>query len=360
MLFIAIFFSIVFITINIVLLIINQRMHKIQYILLSILAITSFSYLAFRINPPLGWDLWHHFDEINRIRNGGLDYAFNFGKYKDLPVISILFWLISLTNNNGYLTFIVVLIDFAIYLYILFDVLKRYPKLSGRFIGTSFFLFCALINIVHAVSGIRNVLAFCIAGLAVYILHQKGFWKTGIILLFTAIMIHPSAIVFVLITILSRVVPLWFGIIFSIIWTNFNALISSFLLQSNLAIFQQIGSLMSIYEPNSGYLDPRVLIVNIIYIVLFLLYLFKAYNRSHNSKIIKFQIMYSFLILGSIATPVIFTRLIYGLAIIVIPSLVDLFSNKSYLVRNITFTLCTIYYIGILAFHGLEFFLALK
>lgn len=354
----AILFSIIFITINVILIILDKRMHKIQYTIFSVLAIFSFSYLALKIDPPLEWDLWHHFDEINRIRNGGLDYAFNYGRYKDLPIISLLFWLVSLTNNNGYLTFITVFINLSIYFFILSDVLDKHPKLSGRFIGTSFFLYCSLINIVLAISGIRNVLAFCIAGLSVYMIYQKNSLKYGILLL-VSIMIHPSAIIFAILIMIS-IVPVWFGVILSLIWTNFSAFASNYLLQSSLAIFRQIGSLLSIYAPNTGYLDPRVLTVNIFYVILYLIYLFRLYNKNHEKKIIKLQIIYCFLLLGSINTPLIFSRLIYGLALIVIPSLIDLFNNKSYLIRYITWGLCTIYYIGMLSFQGLELFLALK
>jgi len=297
----------------------------------------SYATLAFYINPPYSWDLYRLYNEIDLMRFGGLNYVINSAIYKDLFVTNYLFYFVSLLPSNGFLPFITILIEFFIFTYISVDFKKKNKDMSTMIYAIIFLLYFTLADISLSLSGIRNVLAFSICGLALYIDFIQG--KKGILkwfLYIVPIFIHPSVIIILILRLFIIFKKISFKFSFLLLlWVIFLPQITQYLKYSPIKVLNIIGSLMNDYSNIQVNYDIRILCINIILVSTLLvssLYLLKNQKDIiplNHINFIRFFILYCLVTLGSITNLILFNRLLFGLAYIFIPIIYYLFKSVS-------------------------------
>ncbi|MFJ5562207.1 EpsG family protein [Lysinibacillus xylanilyticus] len=346
---------------------VNIKVNKKQYMFMLFYFGIAYAFLAAQINPPPLWDLVHHYNEIDRMRSGGLDYALTQGRYKELFIINFIYYAVSLFDYNNLLVFITIFIEYMIFTYISCDLKEKYERERNTIaFSINFFLFFALVNIVLSISGIRNVFAFSIASLAVYMdlfKQRKGIIKYLLYIL--PIFIHPSTIIvpvariFVLTPKMYKLAPLL------IIWGIFASNISELLESSSIGALQTAGYLLKLYGESSTIIDYRVVIVNVIFvsiIIIACLYILKKKHLNYNIgqlQYITFIIIYLFVALGSLQNVLIFNRMLYGLAFLILPLIHLILQSISKKIRTLFVIICIVFFTGMIMYQGLELFHAI-
>ena len=345
----------------------NIKINKKQYMFILIYFGIAYAFLAAQIKPPPQWDLFHHYNEINNMRMGGLDYALTQGRYKELFVINFIYYIVSLFSYNNLLVFITVFIEYMIFTYITCDLKEKYDSEKNTIaFSINFFLFFALVNIVLSISGIRNVFAFSIASLAVYMdlfKQRKGILK--LLLYIIPIFIHPSTIivpivrVFVLTPKMYKLAPLL------IIWGMFASYISELLESSSVGALKTAGYLLNLYGESSYITDNRLIIVNFIFVSIIMIACFYILQKKHSNYnkgqllYITFVIIYLFVALGSLNNVIIFNRMLYGLAFLILPVIHIILESLSIRIRTLFVLICVVFFTGMIMYQGLELFYAI-
>lgn len=330
-------FIMAFALLNCVELFTNIKFKEQDYFILLGLFSLLLAFLTAQINPPKAWDLFAHYSEINVIRLRGLEYAFTDSHYHSFPVITLLFYVVSLLNSNKWLVFITLFIEYSVYIYCLRKNTLKYKSSSGR--SLCFFVFFAFINIVLAISGIRNVLAFSIASVAII---REFLLEDGKIsnccLLALSILIHPSGIYFLLLYAVIKFVnntKITYAVM--IVSPFISSVVGKWFASSSNQFLQAIGSTFGVYNTGNHILiyDWRMLIFNCICLIILLIAIVNLQKSDKDvpklpTKYIKFLKAYLILALTSLYIPLIFNRLLYGLAYLLIPVIICNFRRRSF------------------------------
>lgn len=174
---------------------------------LILLGIVVFGYFFEAIGDKL--DLSRHYDLLNKMREGGWNYAQNESQYKSLYVYNTFAYIIAVSGEYALLQTIPLIIDCCIFLYIYLDVVKRHHS-DSNFISAKdslfvFFLWIATFGLKLAIIGIRCVLAVALCALAIYQECIRGKHKIFSLLLYlAAIFTHNFAVLIIIIRVLSR------------------------------------------------------------------------------------------------------------------------------------------------------------
>lgn len=143
-------------------------------------------------------DLIRQFEEINELRSGGteilqrdLRWSVLWGKY-------ILFYLVSLQDNNMLLLLVSAVLTYGIVFYLWNEKIKS-DYVSSYLYALSFLAFTSMCTFVNVTNSVRYPLASAIASLAVFLYskHGKIFLSLGLAVLSLAIH-QGTAIVFVI------------------------------------------------------------------------------------------------------------------------------------------------------------------
>ena len=169
--------------------------------------IFSYFFEAYRF---LRLDLQAHYQLLDRMVVGGWSYAVNKSMYSDLFVYNTFAYLISLTKNYALLQTIPLLIDFLVFSYIYFDVIKRQQgndaRIDAKHAFFVFFLWITTFGLKLALVGIRCVLAIALCALAIYNEYILGKKKImSIILYVAASFIHYFALMAILLRLFSLI-----------------------------------------------------------------------------------------------------------------------------------------------------------
>lgn len=345
----------------------NIKINKKQYMFILIFFGIAYAFLAAQIKPPPQWDLFHHYNEINNMRMGGIDYAFTQGRYKELFVINFIYYIVSLFSYNNLLVFITIFIEYMIFTYITCDLKGKFSSERNTIaFSLNFFLFFALVNIVLSISGIRNVFAFSIASLAVYIdiyKERKGILKYFIYII--PVFIHPSTIIVPIVRIFVLTPKMYKFAPLLIIWGMFSSYISEVLESSSVGALKTAGYLLNLYGENSYIFDNRLVIVNVIFVSIIMIACFYILQKKHmyynNAQLryITFIIMYLFTALGSLQNVLIFNRMLYGLAFLILPVIHLILQSLPIKRRTIFVLICIVFFTGMIMYQGLELFHAI-
>lgn len=253
------------------------------------LGILGVAILASNIDPSVEWDLYRHYEEIEKMRIWGAEYAFLRGRYSSYYVINFLFYVVSLTPWNGLLVFISIFIE----LWILEDILHFYKKrgLSAQTISICFFLFFSLSNIVLAISGIRNVLASVLMGYAIWNIHYKHKHKAlSLLLIIMSISIHPASGLILMVYLMSFIPSMLFSTIMSFFLLPLLVNLIDVFKNVDNPIISSSAELFGLYTAEQAGLDTRVLIVSSILIIFTcFIILYRIYYLYDKSKYIKFH-----------------------------------------------------------------------
>lgn len=336
---------------------VNRYVTKNKVIL--ILGIVGIALLAAQIAPPRGWDLYRHYEEIDRIREWGMSYAWNKSRYvgSNYYGATALFYLTSLTPWNGTLPFVTIFLELIIYE----KIMARYKeRISAQSEGICFFLFLVLSNIVMAISGVRNVLAVVLVNYAIWMFEcEKKQLIMDIMIVLFAITIHPASgfliMIYAVSYIPSHIAGAGIAAFILPILTNFLSDFSS----SQNAILSSSAGLFALYTKEQAGLDLRVRIVSV-FLIAFSMLVLLAIMRYENKKdrYWYFVFLYSIGTLGMISQGLIYSRMLYGLDILY-PILIARYCEEASNIRTIkTIYLykiyCLIYCTGMLSFQGYE------
>lgn len=177
----------------------SKNVNKFQWFLFSL----SLANIAFFKIPPKNWDLTFHFALMKQIRRHSLslfDFLFRnpygVGEYTELPTFGIIRYVICrFTNNNHWLPWTCVLIDYVIIGYIMIDWSKDHEK-DNKVHLSSLLLCFSMLPFIHANSGMRNALSAALSGLAIYLyLYKRKNILIFSALLFLSLTVHPASII---------------------------------------------------------------------------------------------------------------------------------------------------------------------
>ena len=323
-----------------------------------ILGIIGVALLAAQVVPPRAWDLYQHYDEINRIREWGASYAWKRSRYASYFGATALFYVTSLTPWNGTLPFITILTE----LFIFEKVISYYKnQIGAQSEGLAFFLFLVLSNIVMAISGIRNVLAVVLVKYAIWNFEcvSKKNWVADIAIVILAVTIHPASGFLIAIYAISFVPSHIAGVVISIfILPVLTKFLNNFS-ESKNAILSSSSGLFSFYTKEQSGLDIRVRIVSVVLIMfsIAVVLLLVRYEKKVD-RYLYFICLYSTGTLGMITQGLIYSRMMYGLGVLY-PVLMAKYCEDSQDIRvkKVVYCYkwcCLIYCVGMLLFQGYE------
>ena len=323
-----------------------------------VLGIIGVALLAAQVVPPRTWDLYQHYDEINRIREWGTSYAWKRSRYANYYGATALFYVTSLTPWNETLPFIAILTELFIYE----KVISYYKnQIGAQSEGIAFFLFLVLSNIVMAISGIRNVLAVVLVNYAIWNFEcvSKKNWATNIAIVILAVTIHPASGLLIAIYAVSFVPSHIAGVVISIfILPVLTRFLNNFS-ESKNAILSSSSGLFSLYTKEQAGLDLRVRIASVILIVfsIVVVLLLVRYEKKAD-RYLYFICLYSIGTLGMITQGLIYSRMMYGLGVLY-PVLMAKYCEDSQDIRvkKVVYCYkwcCLIYCVGMLLFQGYE------
>ncbi len=156
----------------------------------------------------VGWDLTRHFEILDQMRIGGLEFALEDSVYSGMVVYNYFAYFISLLPEKlqNLLTTIPLAIDFFIVGYMYRKMFNKYmPDASekGKILSIIFWL-CTF-GIELAISGIRCTLAVSLVVFAIFLQMTEKKKIVPIALCVTAVFIHHFALLVILIGLLSKI-----------------------------------------------------------------------------------------------------------------------------------------------------------
>ncbi len=178
------------------------------------LGLLIFAYFFGLSSSSLRTDLDAHYEILDAMQSGGWDYVINGSQYADLFVYNTYAYWISLSGNYALLQTIPLLIDFIVFLYIYFDIIKRHRQgkniVDAREALFVFFLWITVFGIKLAIMGIRCVLAVALCVLAVYNEYVRSKHRMFSLLLYVAaLFIHNFAMMVILLRLFSLIKKKW-------------------------------------------------------------------------------------------------------------------------------------------------------
>ena len=152
----------------------NMKMQRREWLIFGLLFVSGMAAIAFSADdPPASWDLSRHYEQIEAMQRGGLNYILNESIYTHLPVANFLFAFVAMVGLPGLLPGITTIVCYSILSYILADWAIN-ENASARAVGCALVFNLALCPFFHMVSGIRNTLSFAVAALGFYLELKKG------------------------------------------------------------------------------------------------------------------------------------------------------------------------------------------
>lgn len=249
----------------------NNKNHR-KYILLLSLSIGIIAYnTSAYLNPHL--DIYKHFQLMDLMRVKGIWIVENI--YISQPIISILFYIISLTGNNKILLFLSGFISYYLGLSICY---KSFEKIHIDYLGKIIiiFFFSCVMPWDQMFSGIRFIIAGMIFIYALYIdFIHKNKKIFPIFLYVIAIFIHTSLIIPIIIRIIIKYQNKYTYILLNIailIWPTYIKLIDwilSFI--DSIPVFNELRFRLNIYINTKNHSYNYNLINNLSYIIIALI-----------------------------------------------------------------------------------------
>ncbi len=295
------------------------------FALLSLFAF-AFGLISFHIEPPDGWDLYRHFEELDRIRLGGLYYLFGEGSLYGKQIGSaLLYYIVSLQPNNHLLPFLTIVIEYTIYAYIITDYVATNKK-TIKTVFACIAIHFALTDITWTISSLRQPLAcsLCALGMYVELVKKKKF---GFLFYFLGASVHPGMLGFIAVRFIfmirgvRKVLPF-----ILVIWGAFARIVGTLLETSTSYWLRYIGSMLLVYISELAEIaDLRFLVLKLVFAFIFLGLLLTKKEQNYftnEEKDNKYKNVFVLMILfaiGSIVSPQIFMRYVMFLSFSFVP-----------------------------------------
>lgn len=289
------------------------------------ITIIGLSVLAFMYIPIEAVDLYRHYQMLDQLRIEGFSY-FSLHKWDTLWIWSTYAYLISLLKYNGFLPAITIIIGYGCILNTLYKCCIKFNLSKYDFIF-SFVFFLFLFNYVELLSGIRNMLSFCIFSHFLYIdLIENRKKSLCFIIYFLLCFLHSSMIIPLIIRtmlFLCKKYILILNCLVLLFWNMFLPLIINLLsLFSDSDFFGLLLVQVKGYTSTASYEINNVIIRTII---LFTLIVVLTYCLNKKQEIVKYRkykkfvILIIFFTLGSINVYDIYVRYTSFLLMIILP-----------------------------------------
>lgn len=285
-----------------------KRNKQTDYFFVFLISIT-FAIVAYNAKPE--FDLNQHFNFMDAIIKNNYSFVDMFTK--SVPYFrhnrfyvsfNIICYLVAKTGNFHLLPFLFVFIDYLICGYISFDYIYSSKVKYSRLVFSSIILFLFM-PFLFAVSGLRNALAACLMGLAIYLaLYKNKISYKVFVLILTSVLMHPSTIIAIPFIVLSKKKFKINYIIIIMTCMLFLSNIATFFVDSNIGFISMLSSQYLRYTASTQYRNSRRYVyAELICLVVFLFILLRKVYKDRKSKetepICNFFILYIIFILGN-------------------------------------------------------------
>ena len=219
-----------------------------------LIIVTFLSYFAYIFSPPVTFDLYRHFDSLEKLRMYGEDSLV----YVTAPLSRYFFWSISYLGDNHMLPLVTCIMIYGISFYSL-KIICDYYDISrlGKII---IFLYVAMFEYPMSFINIRFPISVSIFLLAFIIENLKQHKKIGLILYLVSLFFHPGIFLLLIIRFLAKFnyKKLSFVIMpFCFVMIIFQQEILSFLFSFFLRYFGNAVFIFGIQEMISGYTNEH-------------------------------------------------------------------------------------------------------
>ena len=246
------------------------------------------------MTPPNGWDIMRHSSLMDTIRQSRISFlAFLFAndsyiggrEYANLFSFNFLRYIvIKITNNYFLLPAICAFICYSIIGYITIDWQETNGK-SSNMIALSFLLCFSFMNYTNVVSGMRNSLAACILGLAIYLyLFKKKSLYVFILLCFIAATIHPASLITIPFVVIAKFNIGIVGYVGVFIISAVAQSVAKWMSSSNLLYFRIVGQKYFTYTSEDQYRSSRAPLYTVLLLITIFLFVYFIENfRKHSN-----------------------------------------------------------------------------
>ena len=269
--------------------------------------------IAFLFDPTgTGLDVERHFQRIEVVKNANITFdkyvlRNSFG-YSGMYVFNAICYFIARLNiSNHILPFSVTLVSYAICFYILRDWAKQ-ESIDRRYYALSVLIGFAFLPYYFVMCGIRNGVAMCIMGLAVYqYLYKRKRFLTFLLLGAIAATIHTSVLIAVPFVLLSglRLSYKSIGLVF--IGSFVLGTVARALSKMSVPYLSEMAKSYLVYSSEGQFRSAQYfLTTDIILIILFAVLLYFQYskylipqNEGHSIRLYSFIALYGAYVVGN-------------------------------------------------------------
>ena len=318
----------------------NERQDKILWGLMAF----ALAVIAYLFDPTgTGLDVVRHFQIIDSVRDKDISFIrFILGEdggYSGLYAYNILCYLIArLGLSNHVLPFCVTLCSYSICFYILRD-WRKSENVPKKFYLISVLICFAFLPYYFVVSGIRNGVAMCIMGLAIYqYLYKKKSIVCFLIIGVIAATMHMSVVISIPFVIASRFELKIKNIIIVLFSASFVGILAKTISEKGIPYLSGMARSYIYYSSDGQFTSAQYFLkVDLILIILFLVVMIAQYKEyikgKEGEQLYKFVILYGAYILGNFGNYDLVLRPAYLLGTLT-PVLSGLLYNGNYWKRK--------------------------
>ena len=288
---------------------INERQDKIIWGLM----VFALAMIAFLFDPAgTGLDVVRHFQRIEIIRDTNISFdkyvLHNSFGYSGMYVFNaVCYFIAKLNMSNHILPFIVTLISYGLCFYILRDWSEQ-ESIDRRYYALSVLIGFAFLPYYFVMCGIRNGVAMCIMGFAIYeYLYKRKSFSNFLILGAIAATIHTSVLIAVPFVLLSKLKLSYKSIGIVFIGSFVLGTVAKALSKMKIPYLTEMAKSYLIYSSDGQFRSAQYfLTTDIILIALFAVLLFCQYskylvlqNEGRNIRLYSFITLYGAYIVGN-------------------------------------------------------------
>lgn len=287
----------------------NERQDKILWGLMAF----ALAIIAYLFEPTgTGLDVVRHFQRIEIVRNINITFDSyvlhnSFGYGGMYMFNAVCYFIAKLNISNHTLPFVVTLTSYVICFYILRDWTKR-ESIDGRYYALSVLIGFAFLPYYFVMCGIRNGVAMCIMGLAVYqYLYKRKSFLLFLLLGAIAATIHTSVLIAVPFVLLSQLKLNYKSI--GLVYVGSFALgtVAKALSGMSVPYLSEMAKSYLVYSSDGQFRSAQYfLTTDVTLIVLFAFLMLRQYskylvsqNEGRNVKLYSFIALYSAYIIGN-------------------------------------------------------------
>lgn len=302
--------------------------HRSNFKLCICITIISFSILAFNYEPTKYTDLYRHYEVLDLMRYYGASFY-----YSHEIITSFLFSIVSKTNYNELLPFLITIIRYSLFFYLLYKYINTF-KIDSYSTKLFIYFHFAFFPLIESISGIRYYFSITILAYAVV---SEYYFKKNLrnkILSFVPILIHVSSSMFLFIRLVNiRKFHLFIKMLL-LTWTFYYLEIAKIIQNIGLGFTNTLANLLILYIEEERVISLRLTIarLSILVLIITMFWLLKNRDREmflNNQKYYNFLELIFYFTIGSLFHSVFFQRNIFFVVLICMPLFLTFFNSKN-------------------------------